>query len=303
MTLPNFLIIGAAKSGTTAIYTYIKQHPQIFMSEQKELRYFSYSRNPAVQPPKDYIHPSVTTLDQYKQHFKSVSDESVIGESSPTYLYTPETAERIKALLPDVKLFAILRNPIDRAYSAYTHALRDWKEPAASFDEALQQEEDRIAAGWGMLWHYKAAGLYYQQLMPYFNIFDKDRIKVVLYDDLVADTNQLLKDLFGFLNVDEYFHPDTTSRPNVSGFPKNQFAHNVMKILFLGKNPVKSVSRKIIPNKLRYRFVKSLRHYNLEKRALSQETRKSLIEYYQNDILLLSDLINRDLSHWISQKN
>ena len=300
MTLPNFLIIGAAKSGTTAIYTYIKQHPQIFMSDQKELRYFSYSDEPSNETPADFIHPSVTTLEEYEHHFDAVSDENVIGESSPTYLYTPGTAERIKTVLPNVKLLAILRNPIDRAYSAYTHALREWKEPAGSFDFALQQEQARIAAGWGMLWHYKKAGLYSQQLMSYFNVFDKEKIKVVLYDDLVLDTNNLLREIFRFLNVDEHFQPDTSSRPNVSGFPKNKFAHNIMRAVFIENNPIKTIGQKTIPHKLRTSFVKSLRNYNLEKRAMSQEVREILVDYYQNDIILLEKLLKRDFSHWIS---
>lgn len=299
MTLPNFLIIGAAKSGTTAVYTYIKQHPQIFMSEQKELRYFSYTDEPPSDTPKDYIHPSVTTFEAYQQHFDQVTNETIIGESSPMYMYTPGTAERIKNILPDVKLFAILRNPIDRAYSAYTHALREWKEPAGSFDLALQQEEARIATGWGMLWHYKRAGLYYQQLIPYFRVFEPERIKVVLYDDLVSNSNKLLKELFSYLNVDEDFQPDTSHRPNVSGFPKSQIYHDFMKMIFIKNNPIKSLSRLIFPKETRKNVMVSMRSYNLEKRAMSQEIRDSLREYYQEEILLLGKILNRDLSHWL----
>jgi len=299
MTLPNFLIIGAAKSGTTAIYTYIKQHPQIFMSEMKELRYFSYVQDPVLQPPKDYIHPSITTLDEYENHFKSVTNEVVIGESSPTYLYTPGTAERIKAVIPDAKLFAILRNPIDRAYSAYTHALREWKEPAGSFSLALREEESRIAAGYGMLWHYKRAGLYHQQLMRFFNTFDKNKIKIVLYDDLVSNTNELLVEIFRFLEVDDKFQPDTSRRPNVSGFPKSERFHLFLKMIFIHDNPIKRLSRVVFPKKLRRNVMESVRSQNLEKRAMPEEIRKELSAYYQEEIQLLEELLCRDLSHWI----
>lgn len=301
MTLPNFLIIGAAKSGTTAIYTYIKQHPQIFMSEQKELRFFSYTSEPIIKPPKDYIHPAITTLKEYQQHFTQVTDEIAIGESSPMYLYTPGTAERIKHHIPEVKLLAILRNPIQRAYSAYTHALREWKEPAGSFESALQQEDERIAAGWGMLWHYKKSGLYYQQLLPYYDIFNPEQIKVVLYDDLVANTNQLLQDIFKFLGVEPSFRPDTSSRPNVSGFPKNQFIHKLMKRIFIEDNPVKQISRRVFPEDFRKNVMPSLRRYNLEKRPMSHATKEYLIDYYKDEVTALGKFLNRDLSHWIKK--
>ena len=205
MTLPNFLIIGAAKSGTTAIYTYIKQHPQIFMSPRKELRFFSNITPPPPDVPKEYIHEGVSTLEEYASFFDNVRDEKAYGESSPMYLYTPGTAERIKATLPDVKLFAILRNPVDRAYSAYTHGLRDWIEPATTFEKALALEKERIQAGWGMLWHYTQAGFYYEQLKRYYEIFDQKQIMVVLHDDLVHDVDSLLRNLFTLLGCRSRF--------------------------------------------------------------------------------------------------
>jgi len=181
MTLPNFLIIGAAKSGTTALYTYLKQHPEIFMSTPKELRYFSNVSSPPEGIPH---HRAVFSLEEYKSYFDAVTDEKAYGESSPMYLYTPGTAERIRTAIPDVKILAILRNPIDRAYSAYTHALRDWIETAETFEEALEKEPERIGAGWGMLWHYANAGYYYEQLSRYYKVFDPDQIRVFLHDDL-----------------------------------------------------------------------------------------------------------------------
>lgn len=299
MTLPNFLIIGAGKSGTSAIYSYIKQHPQIYMSPRKELRFFSQV-TPPPDLPKEYIHEGVTTLEEYQSYFDGVRDEVVYGESSPMYLYTPGTAERIKATLPDVKLFAILRNPVDRAYSAYTHGLRDWIEPASSFEEALALEQERIQAGWGMLWHYTQSGLYYEQLKRYYEVFDPKQIMVTLHDDLVHDADALLRNIFIYLDVDPDFKPDTSSKSNVSGFPKSEGLHKIMRRLFYEDNVIKDVSAKIFPRTFRKSFVRNIKQLNLEKRRLPKETRKALQDIFREDILQLQELIKRDLSDWLA---
>lgn len=300
MTLPNFLIIGAAKSGTTALYTYLKQHPDIYMSPRKELRYFSNFPSEKSEAPPGFVHQGLATLSEYERYFDGVTDESVYGESSPMYLYTRGTAERIQATLPNVKLLAILRNPVDRAYSAYTHALREWKEPAETFQEALTLEPERIAAGWGMLWHYTRAGLYYEQLMRYYKVFNPSQICVALYDDLQSDPAVLLRQIFNFLDVDPDFQPDTSPRPNVSGFPKNEWLHRLMRRLFLEDNPIKRISQAIFPEKIRRRVMIKLRGANLEKRELPQDIRSQLKDQFRVDITQLQGLIGRDLSHWLA---
>ncbi|MEA3326180.1 MAG: sulfotransferase [Chloroflexota bacterium] len=299
MTLPNFLTIGAAKSGTTAIYTYIKQHPDIFMSTPKELRFFSYSGPYPKNLSEDYIHRGVTTLEEYQQYFKDVGTEKIIGEASPMYLYRPGTAEKIKKVIPNVKMLAILRNPINRAFSSYMHAIRDWRESADSFKSALDKEQDRIDAGWGMLWHYKNAGFYYQQLKRYYQIFNSDQIKVVLYDDLVLDSQALIKDVFTFLDIDQSFEPDTSSHPNISGFPKSNKFHEFMRKLFMQDNPIKRISRVLFPKSFRRQVMEKMREPNLEKRKMPQEVRNELIDVFHDDIINLEKLIQQDLSLWL----
>ena len=137
MTLPNFLIIGAAKSGTTALYRYLYDHPEIYMSERKELHYFSYPETSKLtKGPHTYKRLSVSTLAEYMTFFDGARDEIAIGEASPSYLYLPGTAERIYQLLPNVKIIAILRNPVERAFSAYMHARRDKWEPIPDFAQS-----------------------------------------------------------------------------------------------------------------------------------------------------------------------
>jgi hypothetical protein len=298
MTLPNFLLIGAAKSGTTALYTYIKQHPEVFMATPKELRFFSYQGPYPVDLNQDYIHAGVTTLEDYEHHFDKVKAERIIGEASPMYLYYKDTAKRIQQVIPDVKMLAILRNPVDRAFSAYTHALRDWKEDSKTFEEALAKERERIDAGWDILWHYTKAGFYYKQLVPYFDIFNPDQIKVVLYDDLVADPHGLLQNIFGFLAVDKGFSPNTSRQPNISGFPKSTGFHEFMRRVFIEDNIIKRISRKIFPKSLRQKLMVNLREANLEKRSMPEKIKKDLIDMFYDDMIELEKLINRDLSNW-----
>jgi hypothetical protein len=299
MPLPNFLIIGAAKSGTTALYYYMKQHPEIFMSTPKELRYFSYQGPYPTNLKSQYIHQGITTLENYKSFFEGVKDEKIYGEASPMYLHVPGTAERINKVIPDVRMLAILRNPVDRAFSAYTHALRDWSEDSKSFTEALEKEQERIDAGWDILWQYTNAGFYHKQLVPYFDLFDLHQIKIVLYDDLVADTIGLLRDIFKYLGIDKNFIPDTSKKHNISGFPKSQTFHEFMRRIFIKDNIIKKVSQKLVPKSFRQKVMVNLRKANMEKRDMQEDIREQLIDLFHNDIICLEKLINRDLSFWL----
>lgn len=270
------------------------------MSTPKELRYFSYTGPYPEDLDEKYIHRGETTLEDYKAHFQDVKDEKVIGEASPMYLYTPGTAERIREVIPDVKLLAILRNPVDRAFSAYVHAIRDWNEPAPSFRAALEKEQERIDAGWGILWHYTNAGFYYEQLNRYYQVFDRHQIKVVLYDDLLKDARALMRTIFEYLEIDPSFTPDTTARPNVSGFPKNPGFHQFMYRLFMQDNPIKRISHVIFPKAFRQKVMVNMRQINLEKRSMPEDIRGELGDLFHEDIRKLEKLIGRDLSNWVN---
>jgi len=300
MTLPNFLIIGAAKSGTTALYRYLYDHPQIFMSERKELHYFSYPETSKLtRGPDVYQRISVSTLDEYKSYFAEVKGQTAIGEASPTYLYFPACALRIKKTLPGVKLIAILRNPVERAYSAFMHAVRDGWEPLTDFSAALAQEQDRIRNGWEIVWHYTQAGFYHQQLTHYYELFDASRLKVLLYDDLVDDPVNFYKAVTRFLGVDDSFVPDFSVHPNVSGRIRSRLVYNLTNRLFLKPNLFKSLSRRMLPEKVRWRFTTRVRNMNINREPFPEEIRAKLVPIFRNDINHLQELIGRDLSHWL----
>lgn len=297
MKIPNFLIIGAAKAGTTSLYDYLNQHPQIYMSPIKEPRFFALEgekldfRGPA----QAINRTSIITWEQYCQLFQEVTTETAIGEASTIYLSNPKAPHRIKHYLPEVKLIAILRDPAERAFSSYVHLVRDGYENL-SFTEALEAEPTRIKENWQPLWYYKERGFYYEQLQKYFAIFKPEQIKIYLYEDLADDSTAVIQDLSGFLGVDDSFTPDLT-RKNVSGIPKNRFLQN----LFTKKNPIKSLVKPLLPKSLRQSVLENVTKSNLgAKPTLSPQMRQKLISIYREDILKLQELIQKDLSQWLT---
>ena len=146
MSMPNFLIIGAAKSGTTSLYAYLEQHPQAYLSPKKEPEFFSYEgREVDFNGPKGEeqanhgIKQHITAnIEEYRALFRGASDEKAIGEASTMYLYSPQAPSRIKHYIPKVKLIAIFRNPVDRAYSTFSYLTLQGREPLSEFSQALQ---------------------------------------------------------------------------------------------------------------------------------------------------------------------
>lgn len=296
MTLPNFLVIGAAKSGTTALYHYLKQHPQVYMSPQKETNFFAFQgqrvcfRGPGDEETSDSI---VTTLDSYKDQFRSVSNESAIGEASPWYLYSTEAAANIHRRIPDAKLIAMLRNPADRAFSSYLHVVRHGREDL-DFEEGLLAEERRIAQGWEPIWHYQHVGFYAEQVKTFLELFGREQARFYLYDDFVKDPNGILTDIYKFLDVDPGFVADTSVKPNVTGVPKSR----LLGRLVFQPNPLKATARLFVPKQLRYELSQKLGQRLLVKPTLRPAIRAKLSRHFRRDILDLQDLLERDLSAW-----
>jgi hypothetical protein len=296
MTLPNFFIIGAAKSGTSSLYMYLKQHPEIYMSPIKEPHFFSFDdQSKYTKGPGDPIYKAITDFDAYQALFDGVRDENAIGEASTSYLYRPEAPRRIYNLLPDAKFIVILRNPVDRAFSAYMHVVRDRRETAQNFKAALALEEVRKAAGWEPIWHFTSVGYYHEQLSRYYSLFDREQISVFLFEELISNQENMLKKIFCFLNVDQDFKPESSIKFNVSGKQKSKLFYQITNWLFIKPNPIRWLSRKIIPD------ANWVRQQNLERPIMPTMVRQELVEIFREDILKLEDLIERDLSHWLEQ--
>lgn len=301
MTMPNFLIIGAAKSGTTALYHYLKQHPQIYMSPMKEPHFFAFEgQKLEFQGPSSdqeaLNRASITDIETYRSQFQGVTNEVAIGEASAMYLYIPEAPERIHHYIPEAKLIAILRNPAERAYSAFSFLIREGREPLTDFAQALQAEERRIRQNWVPLYYYQQLGFYYAQMKRYFDLFNRDQIRVYLYEDLSTNSASMLPDIFQFLGVDDTFTPDLTSRYNKSGIPRNKALNTFLRTQY----PIKSIFKPLLPEALRRRLVVSFQNLNLEKPpSLPSKLRRQLIEMYREDILKLQDLTQQDLTKWL----
>lgn len=298
--MPNFLIIGSAKAGTSSLYYYLKQHPQIYMSPLKEPKFFAFEGEKLnfQGPAKDNIDKnSVTTLEEYQQLFADVNNEIAIGEASPIYIQSPKAAYSIKKYIPNVKIIAILRNPAERAFSAFSHLVREGHE-TLSLEEAFVKEKERISSKWIDLFHYQKVGFYHRQLEHYFKLFEREQIKIYLYDDLEKDTFKVVQNIFAFLNVDSSFVPDLT-RKNVSGIPRSRFVYD----LFTKDNILKSACKPLLGNKIRRKVHKYIATETLKpKPKLPLATKLKLVEVYREDILRLQDLIDRDLSGWLSSK-
>jgi hypothetical protein len=303
MTLPNFLIIGAAKCGTDALCNYLAQHPQVYISPNKEPNFFIVEgqaeipyRGPGDRETLERWDGWVSTLEHYQALFAGVGTEKAIGEGSTWYIYDEQAPRRIHRYVPDVRLIAVLRNPADRAYSAYTMLMRDGRETLRDFSQALAAEDERVRANWEPLWHYRRMGFYAAQLKRYYAVFDPAQIRVVVYDDFNARPADTVRELFRFLEVDDQFAPDVSTRHNVSLVPR----HPTYQRLIAGESPLKSVAKALLPAELRWRVKQGLLSPNLTRPApLAPEVRHQLIEIFRPDILELQDLIGRDLSHWL----
>lgn len=304
MTLPNFFIIGAAKSGTSSLYMYLKQHPEIYMSPVKEPHFFSFDdQSKYTKGPGDPIHKAITDFDAYQALFDGVKDEKAVGEASTSYLYRPEAPKRIYTMLPDAKLIAILRNPIERAFSAYMHVVRDQRETAHTFSEALTLEKTRKAAGWEPIWHFTSVGHYHEQLSRYYSLFDREQIRVFLFEDLISSQKNMMKKIFRFLNVDQGFNPESSIKFNVSGKQKSQLFYQITHWFFKEPNPIRWLSRKIIPDIWRGNVANWVRQRNLDKPVMLLEDQKRLTDLFRDEILRLQELIEKDLSHWLETQS
>ena len=303
MNMPNFLIIGAAKSGTTALYSYLKQHPDVYMSSVKEPRFFAFEGETlAFRGPKGhgtrFNKETITDLKTYQSLFDDVKDEKAIGEASPAYLSSAEKAsERIHHHLPNTKLIVILRQPAERAYSAFLHTVKSGMETTLNFESVLALEEKRIRDNWGAIWQHRSLGFYYDQLVPYYKLFSKEQIRVYLHDDLQADAVGLIQDIFDFLDVDSGFVPDVSNRVNRSGIPRSRWLYQFLKS---PDNPVRDMLKPLIPQDLRKSMVKKAKSSNLVRPEIPVDIKQRLTLDYKDDILKLQDLIERDLSAWLA---
>jgi hypothetical protein len=298
MPQPNFLVIGAGRSGTTSLHHYLHAHPDIFLPEVKSPSYF-YCRDLPPDPDPRIRHVTanyfVPDPAAYRALFDNVRHETAIGEVSPAYLATVHAAPRIAAELPNVRLVAIFRHPVDRAFARYVGRLRDGLEARTSFADVVADERRHplvrnISAG-----TYLAAGAVSHVLRTYLDHFPRERLRAYLFEDLVADPAGVVRDLYAFLGVDDSFVPDTGRRHNASG---GTIANPLLRAAWTGTALLRARARRYVPIALRDRA------FGLVTRDLAPVTfdpglRAELTTLYRDDITALAALIGRDLSNWL----
>jgi hypothetical protein len=298
--LPNFLVLGTAKAGTSSLYAYLKQHPDVFLSPTTELNFFAHEGGDLnFRGPRDIEYmwddSLVATYEDYLKQFGGVDRETAIGEVSTHNLYSVRAPALIKRYVPNAKMIAILRNPVDRAFSAFAHMVRDRREETSDFRAALAREPARIRDNWEPLWHYKSMGLYGVQLSRYLETFDRKQIRVYIYDDFVARPLEVVQDIFAFIGVDAKFAPDMSEKYNVSIMTRSHRLQDMM----MGRSLVRSTLRSLVPASARTRVRNYILEHNVKRLRLNSEIRRELTDAFQEDIRLLEGLLNRDLSQWL----
>lgn len=296
-SLPTFLVIGAARSGTTSLFAYLRQHPEIFVSEPKESNFFAYQDKllECKGPGADYINNSVTTLDEYKKLFKGSDSFKAVGEVCPLYLYEPDAPENIHKLIPNAKLIAILRNPLEQAFSHFLYAKRQALEPLDDFAKALEQESDRIKKGWQPVFAYSQFPQYASQLKRFYALFPRDQIRIYLYEDYERDPAAILRNICQFIGADENFAIDTTTRLNAGGVPKSSLIQDLVMKPYL----VTRLVGMFLPERFKEWVREVVSDNNLSRPEFPEKARERLKASLEPDIRELQSLIGRDLSAWL----
>lgn len=303
MSLPTFLVIGAAKSGTTALYSYLGQHPDVYVPALQEPSWFSFDGQTLEFTAPDGAEPalnrSITERSIYEELFADAAPGQARGDVSPAYLYWPGTAEKARSEVPEARVLAILRNPVDRAYSAFMHARREGREPLADFRSALEAEPERISRNCGFIWRYRDLGRYPIQVRRWLDQFPPDQIMFGTYDEFSADPVGFCRRAQAFIGVDDGFTPRTDVRYNVSGVPRSRTAY---RLLGSGSWPSRAL-RRIAPASARQtlkRIQARTRSRLMQRVPIDPELRAELVAAWRPEVEELSALVDLDLEPWLA---
>jgi len=272
--LPNFLVIGPGKSASTFIYECLREHPEVCLAKNiKETLFFD----------KNYQ----KGIEWYKKFFNHCVSYPAIGEVSQTYIVSDKAPERIFKHIPNVKLICCLRNPIDRIYLSYLWMVRNGM-VTGTFEETLEKCPDMITNNF-----------YYDQLRRYLNYFPKENILILLYDDLQKDPPTFIKSIYNFLGVNSEFSPSVIGKEVLpDSKPRNKYICKLAKTIALGlrKFELYSLLNYVTTSQTIFRLL--FKPYGKDLPSMSEETRKRLLNIFEEQIKMLSKLIDRDLSYW-----
>jgi hypothetical protein len=286
--MPNFFIVGTPKAGTTSLYHYLEEHPDIYMSPIKETNYFSYDE--IKSQGLFYNEEHISSLHQYQEQFEEVKDEKAVGEASVSYLYYPLVPSKIKKFNPEAKIIIVLRNPVDRGFS---HYLMDKRLGFVSISyEDIVWKNSQHPQSKLYYQQYVSLGQYYEQVKRYLEVFDAKQVKILFYEDIVRDIQKVVRELYAFLNVDVTFSPDTQQQHNVYSSPKNFFIEKLY-----AQKEIRTIVKKIFGENIQQQVTHLF--FRKEKPVLNEKLKLDLIEVYKTNVYKTSDLLQKDLTFWL----
>jgi len=278
-TWPNFFIVGAPKAGTTSLYAYLKNVPGIYMSPIKEPNYFSVSTHFKLgkKPIRD--------KKKYLSLFKKVKDEKIIGEANPSYLSDPETPKLIHQTVPNARILISLRDPVERAYSAYLMTIRRGF-TKKSFSQQMENTlSNEILPSGKVL----TRGLYFNPVKKYLDIFGQKQVKIIIFEEFIKNPKTFIEEILEFLG---YNKPLETFENEVHN-PYAVVRSSVTKYIF--QNDTVRKFAQIIPSSSRRILKERVMLKQQPKPKMNEEVKKKLVNFFHDDVEKLKTLLGRDL--------
>jgi sulfotransferase family protein len=288
MRKPDFFIVGAPRCGTTALYTYLGSHPEIFTSSPKEPHYFA----PDVGFPE-----RVETQEDYLKCFAGENGEKRAGEGSTWYLRSNCSAVKIKEFNRDAQIIIMLRNPVEMMYSMYCHLRLGGREPYPSFRAALEQPSSQRPVGLGYPYRYRPAARFTEQVEKYFRVFGREKVHIIIYDDLKRDTAGVYRQTLRFLGANTDYRP-TFQLVNANRNIRSQRFHH---LLWHRPPFLRHVARAVMPFSMRVGVWESLMRLNWVRQPrppMDPELRVQLQKEFEPEVEQLSKLLGRNLIAW-----
>ena len=299
--MPDFLVIGAPKAGTTALHAALSRHPGLYLPPIKEPKFFLTDGLPPTKGgPGDALtyREHVWRPADYEALFAPAPPGTLRGESTPLYLYDRAALGRIRDTIPQARLIVIVRDPVERAHSNWAHLWSAGLEPVGDFVRACGEEERRIAAGWASFWHYTGLGRYGEQLQDLFTLFPREQVLVLRYRRLVDEPAQTLDLICAFLGVEPEVLADIP-RQNVTSHPEPTLGHRTLSLAQRAGSAVGSVIPGLTATTLTGPLERYLQRHSRERQPLSWEQRQELIPRFELDIKLLENVLGESFRDWI----
>jgi hypothetical protein len=295
---PDFFIVGAPKSGTTAMYEYLRGHPSLFLPQRKELRFFGTDLEIRDRQP--------LSREAYEAHFTDASPTQRVGTAYVWYLYSRLAAAEIHAYAPEARIVVMVRNPVDMLHALHAEHLSNGNEDIVDFTAALDAEPDRrrgerIPAHAHLpqgLW-YTTVPRYVEQIERYHAQFGRERVHTILYDDFARDVPATYRALLAFLDVRDDWRPPSFDVINASHRTRSERLRH-----FLARPPElpRRVIRSMVPARVRrslYERAKRLNAATAAREPMPTATRMRLQDALRDEVDRLSSLLDRDLSGWL----